>query len=354
MAIEVKDFGTSREGKKVYLYSLTNSKGMKAEFMNVGAILVNLFVPKSDGTLDDVVLGFDSVDAYYGNISFFGALIGPSANRIAEAYYELDDVGYCLDINDNENNLHSHFDLGYHKRYFEAETDEKKNAVTFSLEDPGTLGFPGNKRISVTYTLTEENELVLHYHGSSDELTIINLTNHTYFNLDGHASGKILDHTLTIEADTYTPGDEGSIPYGDIVPVEGTPMDFTKATRVGDRIDEDFEQLVFAKGYDHNYCIRGWEDNNTLRPAATLSSEKSGRTMKVFTTLPGMQFYAGNCIKPQDGKDGVKYKKRDGLCLETQYYPDNIHHDNFPAGVFGGDSADSRDYDSTTVYAFSW
>jgi aldose 1-epimerase len=344
MSVESAAFGTSKEGKEIVLYSIKNSKGMVAKVMNLGAILVELWVPDSKGEVQDLVLGFDKAESYYGNPSFFGATIGPNANRIGGATYKLDGVNYQLDVNDGENNLHSHMELGYHKRMWEAKTSD--NSVTFTLEDPATLGFPGNKVMSVTYTVTEENELVLTYHAKSDDLTIINPTNHTYFNLDGRDAGSIVDHKIQLEAKTYTPTVPGSIPTGEIAPVAGTPMDLTKLIRVGDHIDDDFEQLTMAGGYDHNYCIDGWD--GTKRLAATVVSEKSGRTMKVYTDLPGIQFYAGNFIADQVGKGGTEYHKRYALCLETQFYPDTIHHENFPSCVFGGD----REYNSETTYRF--
>ncbi|MCR5427091.1 MAG: galactose mutarotase [Lachnospiraceae bacterium] len=344
MAVEASVFGTSREGREICLYTIRGSKGMCAKVMNLGAILVELWVPDAAGKAEDLVLGFDKADTYYGNPSFFGAVIGPNANRIGGATYELDGVNYQLDVNDGENNLHSHAELGYHKRVWDAEVYD--NSVRFSLDDPATLGFPGNKSVSITYSVTEENELVLHYHGTSDERTILNPTNHTYFNLNGAGSGKILDHKIKLECTTYTPTVPGSIPTGEIAPVAGTPMDLTSLTRVGDHIDDAFEQLTMAGGYDHNYCIDGWDGSKRL--CAEVTSEQSGRTMKVYTTLPGVQFYAGNFIASQTGKNGAAYGKRDGLCLETQYYPDAIHHENFPSPVFGED----REYDSETVYRF--
>lgn len=348
MSVTQEAFGKSREGRDVVLYTIKNSKGMMAKVMNVGAILVELWVPDKDGKLQDVVLGYDNVSDYYNNPSFFGSTIGPSANRIADATYEIDGINYEVDINDGPNNLHSHIELGYHKRMWDAETSE--DSVTFSLYDPATLGFPGCKDVSVTYTLTENNELKIHYYATSDQATIINLTNHSYFNLDGHDAGSIVDHKIKLACSNYTPTDDGSIPVGDIAPVAGTPMDLTELTRIGDHIDDDFEQLKFGKGYDHNFCIDGAD--GSLRLCAEVQGPKSKRVMKVYTDLPGIQFYAGNCITPEDGKTGYHYEKRGGLCLETQYYPDSVNHDNFPSCIFGGEDDDARIYDTVTVYAF--
>ena len=344
MGVTSAKFGNSNDGREITLYTITNNKGMTAKVSSLGAILVELWVPDKNGNAQDIVLGFDKGEDYYGNPSFFGATVGPSANRIGGASYEIDGVCYELDANDGENNLHSHMELGYHKRMWDARV--LADGVEFSLEDPATLGFPGNKKMSVTYKLTDDNELVLDYHGQSDARTIINPTNHTYFNLDGMDAGSIEDHYIKLECSNYTPTVPGSIPTGEIAPVAGTPMDLTKEVKVGAHIGDDFEQLNLAGGYDHNFCIDGWD--GTLRLAATVRSEKSGRVMKTYTDLPGIQFYAGNFIDPQDGKKGVHYDKRHGLCLETQYYPDTIHHDNFPSCVFG----EGKDYRSQTVYKF--
>ena len=220
--------------------------------------------------------------------------------------------------------------------------------VTFTLEDTdGNMGFPCNKKVEVTYSLNEENELKLAYRANSDKKTVLNLTNHTYFNLDGHDSGSIEEHEMEIKASNYTPVVAGAIPTGEIAAVQGTPMDLTVAKRVGAEIDADFEQLDLTGGYDHNWVIDGW--NGELQHFATVKAPHSGRVMKAYTTLPGVQFYAGNFVDEQEGKGGVVYNKRHGLCLETQYYPDTIHHDNFPSCVFGGENGE---YISVTVYAF--
>lgn len=348
MSVTQEAFGKSRDGRDIILYTITNSKGMIAKVTNLGAILVQLWVPDASGKAEDVVLGFDTAEEYYNNVSFFGATIGPSANRIGNASYEIDGICYEIDDNDDGNNLHSHFELGYHKRMWDAETTD--DSVIFSIYDPATLGFPGVKEITLTYTLTENNELKLHYYGTSDQATIINLTNHTYFNLDGHDSGSIMDHEIKLNCAKYTPTVPGSIPTGEIADVAGTPMDLTSLIKVGEHIDDEYEQLVMAKGYDHNFCIDGYD--GTLRETATVKGPKSGRVMKVYTDLPGVQFYAGNCIKKQTGKNGVTYGKRHGLCLETQYYPDTVNHDNFPSCIFGGEGEDAKIYDTVTVYAF--
>lgn len=339
-------FGTTKDGKEVYRYWLENSKGMKAGVINFGAILVNLFVPDGKGNTDDVVLGYDSLDPYFVNGSFFGATVGPNANRIGGACFELDGKRYQLDDNDGGNNLHSHMEQGYHKRVWEAE--EGEGSVTFSIKDTdGNMGFPGNKEVSVTYTLTEENELKIHYQAESDQNTIINMTNHTYFNLAGHGNGKIYGHVLKLDASCYTPIVKGAIPTGEIAPVAGTPFDFTGGKKVGEEIDADNDQLKLTGGYDHNWVIDGAD--GTVRKFADVADPVSGRHMEAFTDLPGVQFYAGNSITGQAGKENAEYGPRSGLCLETQYYPDTANKPQFPSAVFGPE----RKYESTTIYKFS-
>ena len=343
MALKKRNFGV--EGQEATLYTLENSKGMKAEVTNYGANLVNLFVPDKNGVVEDVVLGFDSVKGYMKNGSFFGATIGPSANRIAGAKFTIDGVEYHIDVNDGPNNLHSHMQDGYHKKLWTAEVGE--NSVTFTVTDEdGYMGFPGNKELSLTYTLDEENGLTLHYHAKSDKNTVMNPTNHSYFNLDGHKSGNIEDHIMMINASCYTPVVPGAIPTGELAPVKGTPMDFTSEKVVGKEIRENMEQLLLTQGYDHNWVVDGW--NGELRHVATTIGPQSGRKMHTYSTLPGVQFYAGNCISDEPGKDGAFYTKRSGLCLETQYYPNSINTPSFPSCVFGGE----KEYDSVTVYRF--
>lgn len=344
--MEKRLFGTTKDGKEIFLYTLENKNGMKAEIINYGAILVNLFVPDKNGSIQDVTLGYDKLEDYYANGSFFGATIAPNANRIAGAKFTIDGETYQLDVNDGPNNLHSHFDIGAHKQVWDAQPQEN-GALKLTLEQPdGLMGFPGNKQISITYTLTDENELRLCYHGTTDKKTILNLTNHAYFNLAGHDSGSIIDHVLWLKASHYTPVVQGAIPTGEIAPVAGTPLDFTKAKRVGDEIEADFEQLKLVSGYDHNFAIDDWKGE--LQLVAKMSEPVSGREMEVYTDLPGIQFYAGNCIAETVGKGGIVYKVRHGFCLETDYFPNAVNQENFASPVYGPD----KDFESTTVYKF--
>ncbi len=345
MAVVEEFFGKSPEGQEAKMFTLSNEKGMKVCVTDIGASLARIWVPDAQGNIADVVLGMEKAEDYWTNESIAGIVVGPHANRIANASFELDGVTYQLDPNENGNNLHSHFQKGYQKRIWNSSVGE--NSVTFSLEDEdGCMGFPGNKKIQVTYSLNEENELRLHYCGTSDKRTVLNLTNHAYFNLDGHESGSMEEHELWIGASCYTPVAAKSIPTGEIASVKGTPMDFTEMKKVGLEINADFEQLKITGGYDHNWVVDDWDE--TLRHIATVKGPKSGRIMKVYTTLPGVQFYAGNFISQMKAKDGANYDKRHGLCLETQYFPDTVHHDNFPSCIFGGD----KEYDSVTVFRF--
>lgn len=345
MAITTRSFGKTADGTEVSLYTIKNDNGFAAEVTNFGAILVNLFVPDKTGKTADVVLGYDSVEGYFTNGCFFGSTVGPSANRIDNASFSIDGVTYQLAANDGTNNLHSDDDKGYHKRVWNAQT--KDNSVVFTIDDAdGSMGFPGNKKVQVTYTVTDENELKIDYDVTSDKNTLINMTNHTYFNLAGHNSGNIEAHKLWIKAFHYTPIFERLIPTGDFVPVIGTPFNFMEMKTIGDEIDADDIQLKYGQGYDHNFIIDGYD--GSLQKVASVEEPTTGRKMDVYTDQPGLQFYAGNCITPQTGKQGAAYGKRSGLCLETQCFPDAINQPQFPNTVYGPD----RPYKTTTIYKF--
>ena len=346
MSVTEKVFGKDPvSGQEVKEYTLENRAGMKVGILNYGAIISKLLVPDSKGATADVVTGFDTLDGYAKNPAFFGAVIGPNANRIGKACFTIDGVEYHIPVNDGVNNMHSDMEEGYHKRIFDVVTT--RDQVILSLKDKdGAMGFPGNKCLTVTYTLTERNELKIRYEGESDKNTLLNFTNHTYFNLRGHKDPTILDHELTLFASNFTPTIEGSIPTGEFAPVEGTPMDFRKGRVIGKDIDADTQQLKIGGGYDHNWVIDGADGQMKL--CAVLTAPGTDRKMKVYTTLPGIQFYAGNFIGEQSGKDGASYHNRCALALETQIYPDSVHHDAFPDAVFGPD----RRYLSETIYAF--
>lgn len=343
MAVTVKNFGKTASGVETQLYTIENKNGMKAGVTNFGAILVNLFMKGADGKERDLVLGFDSVEGYLNDGNCFGATVGPIANRTADAKFEIDGVTYQLDVNDNNNNLHTSHAQGFQKRIWDAAFTE--NSVTFSLvKQDMEMGHPGELSVAVTYTLTDEDELKIHYHAVTDRDTIINMTNHTYFNLNGHDSAEIYDELLWMKAAFYTPVRKGAIPTGDIAPVAGTPMDFTTAKAVGADIHSDFEQIQLVGGYDHNWVVDGWD--KTVQLIARVEDKKSGIIMDTYTDLPGVQFYAGNFIGQEKGKGGVVYGPRKGLCLETQYYPNSANEDNFPRPLYGK----GQEYDTTTIY----
>lgn len=348
MSVTLKSFGKTKDGKEAKLYTLENKNGMSVSVTNYGVNIVNVIVPDKNGKKDDIVLGYETIEGYFDNGSFFGSTIGPSANRIANASFTVDGVKYRLSVNDGTNNLHSHDDLGYHKVLWNAEAKDD-NSVVFSIEDAdGNMGFPGNKKVEVTVTLTDENELKLAYHVAADKNTLINMTNHSYFNLAGHDAAPIENHKLCIYGSAYTPVDERLIPTGELPSVEGTPFDFREPHLVGERINEENDQLKLGQGYDHNWVIDNYD--GTVRKVAEVSEETSGRSMEVYTDQPGIQFYAGNCIQPIGGKNGVTYGKRSGLALETQVFPNSVNQDNFPNAIYGPD----KDYEAVTIYKFIW
>ncbi len=346
MEIIKKTFGTTADDKDISAYTISNANGMSVTVSELGAIITEIIVPDKNGGKRDVVLGYDSAEPYYENNEFFGTTIGRSANRIKNAEFEIDGVKIKLPVNENSNNLHSDFQNGFHKKLWTASPDESRNAVTMSYTSPdGENGFPGNLDMHVTFSLSDENEFSIHYEGVSDKKTLINCTNHTYFNLSGHDSGSIEDHYLKINAASYTPVEPDSIPTGEIAPVEGTPLDFRDFHRIGDRINDDNEQLHNVGGYDHNFVI---DDPGSV--AAVVEERTAGIRMEVITDLPGIQLYAGNFIRDNlKGKKGAVYGKRNGLCLETQYFPNSANQAGFKKPIFGA----GERYDTTTVYKFS-
>lgn len=346
MSVKVTNFGKTLENVDIRLFTIENKNGMKVSVCEFGAVLTHLYIKGKDGKERDIVLGFDDVSGYERNSSFFGATVGPIANRTADARYTIDGTTYRLDGNDGANNLHTDFYRGFHKRLWNAEYDD--NSVKFTIEKKDMdLGIPGNMKVSVTYSLSDDNEISIHYNGVSDKKSVFNMTNHSYFNLNGHDSGKIEDEVLWLKASHYTPVVLGAIPTGEIAPVKGTVMDFTSPTRVGERIAADEEQLLLVRGYDHNFVVDGWDKTRQL--IAYVTDDKSGVKMEVFSDLPGVQFYAGNCIGWEVGKGNTEYGPRLALCLETQYYPNSLNQEGFPCPVFDA----MQEYDTTTSYKFS-
>lgn len=328
-AVRVETFGSTSKKEEAVLYTLTNENGMSASITNYGAALVKLNVPDKEGKLRDVVLGYDDVTGYETGGGSFGAPVGRNANRIGGAVITIQDKTYELEKNDNGNNLHSGTNY-YNKRIWNVgeKTDSK---IEFVLHSPdGDQGYPGTLDMHVTYELTEDNELRLIYDAVPDQDTIINMTNHSYFNLDGHDSGNVLKELVTLDADYFTRADAQSIPTGELADVTGTPMDFRMPRALGEAIDADYEAVRLGKGYDHNWVLK---NNGKFDKVAQAVSEKSGIVMEVWTDLPGMQMYTANFLDNEHGKNGAVYGIRDAVCFETQYFPDAVHHENFASPI---------------------
>ncbi|HEU4541493.1 MAG TPA: aldose epimerase family protein [Jiangellaceae bacterium] len=351
-SIEQDVFGTLADGTEIDIYTLTNSLGMEVTVITYGGILQSIKVPDRRGRLANVTLGFDNLDDYVErNDPYFGAIIGRYGNRIGGASFTLDGVTYQLPANNGPNTLHGG-NVGFDKRVWTV-TDTFSDADSVGLDltytsPDGEEGFPGELVTTVTYTLTNDNEIVMHYVATTDAPTVVNLTNHAYWNLGGEGTGTILDHDLELNASHFTPVDDTLIPTGEIAAVAGTPFDFRNATEIGLRIRDDNEQLHFGRGYDHNWVLDRQGDG--LELAARLSHRESGRVLSVFTTEPGIQFYSGNFLDGTlIGTSGRTYRQSDGLALETQHYPDSPNKPNFPSTVL----RPGQVYDTTTIYQFS-
>lgn len=345
MSVKISDFGILNE-KTIKKYTIENSNGIKASVITYGATLAEIFTPDKAGEFKDILVGFDDLDGFVNRTDYQGVIVGPYANRIGNAKFSIDDNLYTLTANEKDVTcLHSNGE--FNTAVWDAEIIDE-NSVRFTYSSPdGLNGFPGNIDVSVVYILNDNNELKLEYYAVSDKKTVINLTNHAYFNLGGYDSGTILNHLIKINADSFTPVDEFSIPTGEIKSVENTPFDFRNFRTIGDKIDCNCEQLNFTGGYDHNFCINGY-DKKSINKAAEVIDETSGRKMEVFTDLPGVQFYAGNFLKGIIGKNKLPMNKRTGFCLETQYYPDSPNKPDFPNCVFDA----GEEYKTTTIFKF--
>ena len=340
----------SADGKPVEIYTLTNNKGMEARIMTYGGTVVSLRVPDKTGKLDDVVLGYDSVADYQRSSFYFGSLIGRYGNRIAKGKFSIDGKEYTLATNNGANHLHGGvkgFDKVVWTAHPSMKIDGPRLELTYLSRD-GEEGYPGNLNVKVVYSLSEDNELKIQYTATTDKLTVVNLTHHSYFNLAGAGNTDILAHELMINADRFTPPDRGSIPSGEFRSVKGTPFDFTRPTSIGSRIDQTDEQLKFGSGYDHNFVLN--KKNRELSLAATVYYAGNGRVMEVFTTEPGLQFYSGNFLDGSiKGKSGKDYPRRSGLCLEAQHFPDSPNEPMFPTTLL----RPGQKYSQMTVYRFS-
>ena len=335
----------------IQLFTLKNSAGMEVKVTNFGAIITSIKVPDRAGNFADVALGYDNIADYINAVDkpYFGAVVGRYGNRIAKGEFTVDGKEYSLPINNGPNSLHGGI-IGFDKVVWDAETvDDNAVKLTYHAKDM-EQGYPGNLTATVTYTLTDDNKLVIDYQATTDKATPVNLTQHTYFNLKGEGEGTILNHELSINADHYTPVDATLIPTGEIAPVKGTPFDFTKTKPIGRDINQENEQLEFGGGYDHNWVLNREKSEGELELAATLYEPESGRLLEVSTTEPGVQFYCGNFLTGVlKGKSGKSYVYRGGLCLETQHYPDSPNQPNFPNTIL----KPGETYNSKTVFKFS-
>jgi len=340
-------YNSTIEGKTVSLYTLKNNQGVSVSITNYGGRVVSLLVPDKDNKLTDVVLGYDKIDSYRKKGEpFFGALIGRYGNRIAKGKFNLEGKDYQLQINDGVNTLHGGTDGFFSKVWDAKKINENKLELTYSSKD-GEAGYPGKLDVKVTYTLTDDNALKIDYSATTDKTTIVNLTNHAYFNLNGEGNSTILDHELYIDANAYTPVDSTLIPTGKLQPVAGSAFDFNKAKTIGKNIEEKDQQLIFGKGYDHNFALNKHDDKKAI---AIVKSTVTGITMEVYTTEPGLQFYSGNFLTgtDKDGKGGKSYPHRSAFCLETQHFPDAPNHANFASTVLKPGEV----YQTTTTYKF--
>ncbi len=349
MSIKRESYGKTNDGTEVQIFTLENSKGASTKITNYGGIIVSLQTPDRDGKFEDIVHGFDSLDGYLKGHPYFGAIIGRYGNRIGGARFTLDGREYTLAATNGTCSLHGGVE-GFDKKVWKAKEENTPEGPGLSLSylsPDGEEGYPGNLSVQVDYTLTEQNEIKIDYTAMTDRTTVLNLTNHSYFNLSPAQSPTILDHVVTTNSDTFTETDEGMIPTGKLTDVTGTPMDFRSPHPIGERVNADYEALHLGKGYDHNWVING--EAGTLRFAARASSPASGRVLEVRTTAPSMQMYIGNFLDGTlKGKGGRVYAYRSGFCFETQHFPDSPNHPEFPTTVL----RPGEIYRSTTVY--SW
>ncbi len=348
--IEKTSYGNLSDGREVFQYTLKNNSGSRLEIINYGAIATHLFVKDRDGKTEDVILGYDSIEGYENDNSFQGSIVGRYGNRIAKGRFTIDSTEYQLDINDGENHLHGG-KKGFFKVLWTAESIETPEGPSVKLNyvsPEGEMGYPGTVNITVIYTLSNDNEVKIKYEGTTDKSTILNPTHHSYFNLSGDFTKKIIGHELKINADKFTPVNETLIPTGELANVENTPMDLRTAKLIGKDINADYKQLEIAGGYDHNWVLNNYD--KTVRKAAELYDPSSGRVMEVLTDQPGLQFYSGNFLNgTMNGKNGIKYEYRTALCLEAQIFPDSPNQPNFPSAIL----RPGEKYTQTTIYKFS-
>ncbi|WP_454879955.1 aldose epimerase family protein [Sphingobacterium detergens] len=347
--MDTSSFSTTIDTKNVYLYELTNKNGVQAYFTNYGARLVGLWVPDNKGKLCDVVLGFAKASDYNNpKEPFFGTIVGPFGNRIAKGKFKLDDKSYTLAVNNGPNTLHGGFKGVHFAHWILKKADQSSLTFAYTLPD-GQEGFPGNIQMEVTYSLNDNNELMIAYRAETDKKTVINLTNHAYFNLNGEGSGTILDHQLQLFANQYTPVDSTLIPTGQLIAVKGTPFDFTAPKTIGKDINTNDQQLSYGKGYDHNFVLNKDKEGEWYK-AAHVVGDKSGIVMDILTNEPGIQFYSGNFMNEQvQLKNGKKDSFRTAFCLEPQHFPDAPNQPKFPTTVVSPGEV----YQTKSLYRFS-
>jgi aldose 1-epimerase len=345
--IREESFKGVHNGKPTGLYTLKNKNGLIAQITNYGAIIVSIFVPDRKGNLADIVQGYDTIDEYIkGNGPYMGAVCGRCANRIAKGKFSLLDKNYSLAVNNGPNHLHGGI-TGFSKVVWDVVRTSPSSVQLAYLSRDSEENYPGNLKVSVTYTLSDKNELRLDYKATTDKTTVVNLTSHSYFNLAGEGSGSVYDQELMINGAFFTPIDDTSIPTGEIRFVKGTPMDFTESRKIGELIDQDDEQLKYGAGYDHNWVLN--HRAGTLGLAAVANDPLSGRVMEIYTTQPGVQLYTANWIDGEKGKGDKKYGRRWAFCLETQHFADAINKPHFPSTILNpGD-----EFNQTTVHKFS-
>ncbi len=350
MIVTKEPFGKMPDGTVIHKFTLSNGNGMEVAVINYGAIVQSIKTRDRNDNMEDVVLGFDDLQSYIEDDSYFGGLVGRYGNRIAEGTFTLEGQKYTLAANNGPNHLHGG-NKGFNKVVWEAEaasTEEAAAVKMHYLSKDGEEGYPGNLNTTVTYSLNEANEFEIEYEATTDKPTVVNLTHHGYFNLSGNCERSILEHELYINAHRFTPVDETLIPTGELRPVEGTPFDFTEPTPIGARINEDNQQLQYGKGYDHNWVLN--EVDGTFKLQTSLYDPKSGRLLEIYTVEPGMQFYSGNFLDGSiTGKNGKTYQYRYGLCLEPQHFPDSPNQPDFPSTVL----RPGEKYQTASVYKFS-
>lgn len=349
-SIRVEALGVMPTGENVNQYTLTNRNGLQMQVINYGGTITSLKTPDRNGTMEEVVLGCDSLDDYLDGTPFFGCLVGRYGNRIAGGEFTLDGKKFSLAKNNNGNHIHGGL-RGFDKVYWEivpvTGNDGPSLKLTYVSPDMEE-GYPGNLSVEVVYTLSNQNELIIDYTATTDKKTIVNLTNHSYFNLTGNAKQNILGHELVMNAAKYVPVNRQLIPEGQLAGVEGTPFDFREAMKIGDRIDSDHPQIANGSGYDHCWVFEG--DPGELKHGATVYEPVSGRVMEMYTTEPGVQLYTGNHLNGSEvGKGGKAYSARDGFCLETQHFPDSPNQESFPSVVLNP----GEEYHTRTVFAFA-